>query len=47
MECPSMMAIHLALMEGVSDEEIQYGQLLTLAIALPFGIVLGLLLSLV
>jgi hypothetical protein len=35
MECPSMMAVQVALIEGVSAEEIQYGQLLTLAVALP------------
>jgi hypothetical protein len=47
MECPSMMAVQIALMEGVSAEEFQYGQLLMLALALPYGIVLGLLLCLV
>jgi len=39
-----MMAVRIALMEGVSAGDVQYGQLLTLAVALPCGIVLRLLL---
>jgi hypothetical protein len=44
MECPSMIAVRIALMEGVSASEVQFGQLLTLAAALPCGIVIKLLL---
>ena len=44
MECPSMIAVRIALMEGVSAREVQYGQLLTLAAALSCGTVIRLLL---
>jgi hypothetical protein len=47
MECPSIIAAQIALMEGVSAEDIQYGQLLTLAVALPCGIAIRLLLLLI
>jgi hypothetical protein len=44
MECPSMIAVRIALMEGVGAREVQYGQLLTLAAALLCGIMIRLLL---
>ena len=42
-----MIAARNALMEGVSTMDIRYGQLLTLAVAIPSGIVLKLLLLLI
>ena len=42
-----MIAARSALMEGVSAKDIQYGQLLTLAVAIPCGLVVRLLLLLI
>jgi hypothetical protein len=46
MECPSMIALGLALVEGINIEEVQYGQLLALAAALPCVLLIQLLLFL-
>jgi hypothetical protein len=45
MECPSMIAVMIALMEGVGPREVQYGQLLTLATALFCAVIGQLLLA--
>jgi len=39
-----MIAVRIALMQGVRAREVQYGQLKTLAAALPCGIIIRLLL---
>jgi hypothetical protein len=44
MECPSMIAVMIALMDGVSAREVQYGQLLTLAAALCCALIIRFLL---
>jgi hypothetical protein len=38
MMCPSTMALAIALVPGVNTEEVRYGQLVTLAIALAIAV---------